>query len=301
VKTWSTPVTDTHGDAHSVKIPCALCGGLSFKPALDCEGFHFVRCASCGLVQMNPQPVKEEIISRYSSVYGEDYLSYEIKNEAAFLKLQQLALKDAGFEKIEKSLFRAGECPPSECPPSDGAPAVLDIGCATGALLAYLRERGWRAAGVEISPSAKYAQKERALDVREKPLEDCGFESGSFDVVLASHLIEHLNDPRSFLKETCRVLKDGAYFFITTPNISGFQARLFRGKWRSAIFDHLYLYSKRTLSKFLTSEGFSVEGIKTWGGLAAGIAPLRLKKIADFLAKKAGFGDVMIIRARKKL
>ena len=284
MKTWSTPVRA----GKSGKIPC-LCSGGVFKPALDCEGFGYVRCASCGLVQMNPQPLKDEVIERYSRAFGGDYLSYELENEAGFLKLQQLALEDAGFTKFEKNLFsRAAE----EAPPS-----VLDIGCATGALLFFLRERGWRVTGVEISPCAGYAKNSRGLDVRNLPLEDNNFPSAGFDAVLASHLIEHLNDPRSFLAEIRRVLKPGGRVFITTPNISGFQARLYGARWRSAIFDHLYLFSARTLKKLLKSEGFKIEKISTWGGLAAGLAPSWLKKAADFLAKHLSSGDVMIVRA----
>jgi 2-polyprenyl-3-methyl-5-hydroxy-6-metoxy-1,4-benzoquinol methylase len=246
-------------------------------------------------VQRNPQPVKEEIIARYSKTFGNDYLSYELENEAAFLKLQQLALRDAGFDKTEKAAFSRAR----SAEHSESAPSVLDVGCATGALLVSLRKRGWHITGVEISPCAEYAKKERGLDVRNIPLEENNFPKESFDAILASHLVEHLNNPRSFFTETYRVLKKEGYMFITTPNISGLQARLFGGRWRSAIFDHLYLFSKRTLLKMLKTCGFKTEGVYTWGGLAAGFSPIFLKKPADILAKRLGFGDVMIVRARK--
>ena len=268
-------------------VPCVCCGGLVFKPAFECEGFSFVRCTHCNLVQRNPQPNKEEIISRYKSTFGKDYLSYELENEDTFLKLQQLALKDIKFYRLEKKL--------------DKTPAFLDIGCATGALLAYLRDKGWRVTGVEISPSGEYARNERKLDVHSTPLEECGFPADSFDVIHASHLLEHLNDPKTFLTEAHRILKHNGFIFLTTPNISGFQARLFGGHWRSAIFDHLYLFSIRTLTKLLESTGFKVKSCRTWGGLAAGAAPLWLKKPVDFLAKRFGCGDVMILQARKNI
>jgi len=273
--------------------PCALCGSLIFKPALVCEGFSFVKCKHCGLVQRNPQPDKNEILARYSSTYGNDYLSYELENEAAFLNLQQLALKDAGFSKLEKTLFTAKQLR------ADSAQSILDIGCATGALLAALRDKGWRVTGVEISPSAVYAKNERKLDVRNVPLEENNFSDNSFDVILASHLIEHLNEPKTFLEETYRILKENGSIFITTPDISGFQSRLFGSRWRSAIFDHLYLFSRRTLSKMLKTVGFKVVSCHSWGGLAAGVAPKTVKRVADFLAKRLNFGDVMIIRAKK--
>jgi SAM-dependent methyltransferase len=285
VKTWSTPVCDEK----SMVVPCNSCGSLSFKTALNCEGFTFVRCKTCNLVQRNPQPLIEEITARYTKTFGEDYLLYEIENENAFLKLQQFALKDAGFYKLERSLM------------SKDTPSLLDIGCATGALLAYMRECGWRVTGVEISPSAEYGRGIRRLDIRNLPLEENKFPDDSFDVILASHLIEHLNDPRSFLTEIHRILKKDGYVFITTPNISGFQARLFGGRWRSAIFDHLYLFSVYTLKKMLKDTGFRTEGAFTWGGLAVGLAPSWLKKTADFLAKRFNCGDVMIVRAAKKI
>ena len=279
----------------NVTVPCYVCGASVFKPALKCEGFFFVRCIKCGLIQRNPQPEKDEIIARYSSIFGRDYLSYELENEAVFLKLQQLALKDVKFEKLEKHLFaQTGNKNIAGIPPS-----ILDIGCATGALLAFFRNRGWRVTGVEISPSAEYAKKERGLDIKNIPLEEINFPANSFDVIHASHLIEHLNNPITFISETYRILKENGSIFITTPNISGFQARLFGNAWRSAIFDHLYLFSKRILSKLLINTGFKIECCRTWGGLAAGTAPLQLKKTADFLAKHFGCGDVMIIHARK--
>jgi 2-polyprenyl-3-methyl-5-hydroxy-6-metoxy-1,4-benzoquinol methylase len=276
----------------SETLPCAICGSLTFNPALECEGFSFVKCSRCGLVQRNPQPDKKEIIARYSHLYGNDYLSYELENEAAFLKLQQLALEDSGFSKLEKTLF-------STAGKSGAKPSVLDIGCATGALLDFLRGKGWRVTGVEISPCAGYAKNERNLDVRNIPLEENNFPDNSFDVILASHLIEHLNSPKTFLEETYRILKNNGYLFVTTPNISGFQSRIFGSRWRSAIFDHLYLFSKRTLSKLLKAVGYKIESRRSWGGLAAGAASKPVKKIADFLAKRLNCGDVMIIRAGK--
>jgi SAM-dependent methyltransferase len=237
---------------------------------------------------MNPQSEARAVANRYRAGYGEDYLSYELANEGPFLRLQELGLKDAGFDEIEGKLGGGNR-----------RPRVLDIGCATGALLEKLRSRGWDATGVEISPAADYARRERSLEVLDLPLEECAFPPASFHLVLASHLIEHLNDPAGFATEVHRVLAPGGYFLVTTPNIAGLQARLLQGRWRSAIFDHLYLFSVKTLSRLLLDRGFEVQRVRTWGGLAAGLAPRPLKALADRAAKRFGFGDVMLIRARR--
>ena len=293
-KTWSTPVIAEEKEF----VPCTICGSSRFKPSLLCEGFSYVRCVKCGLVQMNPQPVQNEIKRRYGEGSGQDYLAYELANEKAFLDLELLAMNDAGFEEIEKELFTNGKS-------ANGINAVravrvLDVGCATGSLLAFLRQTGWETTGVEINETqAEYGKRERKLDVRKVPLEEIHFSDGYFNAVIASHLIEHLNDPASFVAEVYRILANGGRFFVTTPNIAGFQARLFKGRWRSAIFDHLYLFSVKTLTRLLKEKGFTIEKIAVWGGLAKGSAPDRVKRLFDKAAKRFGFGDVMIIRAVK--
>jgi 2-polyprenyl-3-methyl-5-hydroxy-6-metoxy-1,4-benzoquinol methylase len=286
-KTWSTPVITEEKKI----VPCTVCGSQLFKPSLLCEGFTYVRCAKCGLVQINPQPLQDEIKRRYGEGSGQDYLAYELANEKAFLNLELLALNDVGFEKLEKELFANGK----------NAVRILDVGCATGSLLAFLRQRGWETTGVEINETqAEYGRRERKLDVRKGPLEQIHFSDGCFNAVIASHLIEHLNDPASFVAEAYRILADGGRFFVTTPNIAGFQARLFKGRWRSAIFDHLYLFSVKTLTRLLKEKGFAIEKIAVWGGLAKGSAPDSVKRLFDKAAKRFGFGDVMIIRAVKQ-
>jgi len=175
VKTWSTPVSKENVN----EIPCALCGGGSFKKFLECEGFSYVKCNDCSLVQITPQPDPREVRLRYTDFFGNDYCNYELENEENYLNLQKLALAGAGFYRLEAELMaRGGE-----------KPKVVDIGCAAGAMPAFLKERGWQAAGVEISPAAEYARKNRRLDVRSEQLEDCRFPDEYFDLALASHLI----------------------------------------------------------------------------------------------------------------
>jgi 2-polyprenyl-3-methyl-5-hydroxy-6-metoxy-1,4-benzoquinol methylase len=259
-------------------LPCALCGGSEFPPLWKLDGFSFSRCPACGLVQQNPQPVPESVLGRYAG----EYLEYELRNESAYLGLEMQALRDVGF-------------------PMDGeGRAFLDVGCATGALIQELRSRGFSASGVEIcKETAEYARGKRGLDVRTDTLEGSGFAPLSFDFVHASHVIEHLNDPGLFLEESRRVLKDSGRLIVTTPNSDGFQAGIFGPRWRSAINDHLYLFSYSTLTRLLEKKGFRTVRHMTWGGWALGAKPEFLKKPLDRLAKRLGMGDVMVIMAEK--
>jgi SAM-dependent methyltransferase len=270
-------------------VPCALCGAEEFEPFWDCGAFSFVRCARCGLVQQNPQPEPASVAARY----GDAYLRYEEANQYAYRDLELLALGDLRFETQVEALFARYR--------SEGRrPRALDVGCATGALLATLRDRGWDPQGVEISEAqASYGAARHNLPIFAGSLEAAAFPSASFDLVHASHLIEHLNDPASFLRESARVLAPGGLLVLTTPNVDGFQAKVLGPRWRSAIYDHLYLFSLRSLRAFLKDSGFSVMRTATWGGWARGLRPAFIKRPMDLLAKRSGFGDVMAFLARK--
>ena len=131
-------------------------------------------------------------------------------------------------------------------------------------------------------------------------IEEAGYRDNQFSVIHSSHLIEHLTNPSDYITEAFRILKPGGLLITTTPNTRSLQAWLFGKNWRSAIADHMYLFSDKTLSSLLLSNGFKIITIKTWGGIAAGMAPGFIKKPLDFLAKKFGFGDVVVILAKKK-
>jgi SAM-dependent methyltransferase len=269
-------------------VPCALCGGEAFAPLWDCGAFSFARCVSCGLVQQNPQPLAAAVAARYDA----SYLEYEAENQLAYRDLELLALRDLGV--LEASGPREGR--------ASRTPRVLDVGCATGALLDAFRSQGWDPMGVELcAPAAEYGRSRYRLPIHTGSLESAGFEAASFDMIHASHLIEHLNEPGLFLDEVSRLLSPGGALVLTTPNVDGFQARLLGGEWRSAIYDHLYLFSRRSLVRLLGTRGFSCDRTITWGGWARGLKPGFVKKPLDVLAKKAGFGDVMAILARKPL
>ena len=278
-KTYSSP----QGRERQESVPCPGCGGTRARLFLACDAFGFVRCSDCSLVYQNPRPVFDDLRRRY----GEQYFSYELENERTFFGLMQLGLGDIRFQARAESL---------------PAPRTfLDIGCATGMLIESMAASGWDASGVDVCrESAEFGIAHRGVRIFVGTLEEAGFPEASFSVVHFSHLIEHLPDPRGFLREVRRILKPHGLAVITTPNIDGLQARLFGKFWRSAIADHLALFSKKTLARFLTEIGFEIQQTVYWGGLAKGTAPGYIKRPVDILAKKWGFGDVMLFLAAKR-
>lgn len=95
---------------------------------------------------------------------------------------------------------------------------VLDVGCATGALIKRLIKDGYDAYGLEYSEEL-IEYKERTLqgDMHKLPYDD-----GSFDtVVCTGNTLAHVNDAagaETVLKEFARVLKKGGYAVIQILN-----------------------------------------------------------------------------------
>jgi len=99
--------------------------------------------------------------------------------------------------------------------------SILDVGCADGKMLELLLEEVevCNYKGVDFDQKLinlanedikKHLEVGNALNLR--------FKDNSFDVLISTAVIEHLENPEKFLKESYRVLKEGGIIILTTPN-----------------------------------------------------------------------------------
>ena len=263
-------------------ISCVVCGADCPRDHWECDGFSFVRCCECGHVYQNPQPASGDLIDRYD----EEYAAYEVENAENFLDLMLKGLADVSFfSRIEElGIDRS----------------LLDIGCATGALLEHAAGRGFRVQGVEVcEPAARYGVEYRGVPIAVGTLEEADLPGERFGAAHFSHVIEHVPQPRGFLRSVRERLLPGGLMVLVTPNTAGLQPRLFGPDWRSAIADHVHLFSRRNLIRVLVEEGFEVLETQTWGGLGIGTAPRWIKRPVDRAAKRFGFGDVVLVLSRR--
>ena len=151
---------------------------------------------------------------------------------------------------------------------SDAARA-LEIGCAAGDLAQALRERRSFATydGVELSPARQRAA-ERLDHVFDAPLQSLlasgSIEEASYDVVLSSHCLEHLDDPSATIAAMRRALKPDGLMFIETPNRSG-HARLPFDDNRS----HIHFFGVLSLTRLLARHGLETVAVETGARLDA--------------------------------
>jgi methionine biosynthesis protein MetW len=106
----------------------------------------------------------------------------------------------------------------------------LDVGCGDGklALNSAAIFGTIKIYAIDMVDETIARAKENGINVRWGDLNQrFPFEDESFDVVLASEIIEHISNTDNFLKEIHRVLRMGGYTVISTPNLSSWPNILF--------------------------------------------------------------------------
>jgi len=130
-------------------------------------------------------------------------------------------------------------------------------------------EAGWTATGIDADAEAVAAARSTGLDARAGALKSQGFPDAYFDVVLMSHVIEHLPDPIDELKECRRILKPSGSIVIATPNSLALGHRVFGRHWLGLDPPrHLQIFTPKALTRVLAMAGFVPKDVRTHAGVA---------------------------------
>ena len=173
-----------------------------------------------------------------------------------------------------------------------GAARVLDLGCASGATGAALKQRqDVEVVGVEREPAYAREAQDRLDRVISADVEAFDPEPlGRFDALIAADVLEHLVDPWSALQRYARLLQPGGTAVVSLPNVAHWStyAHLLRGTWPrkpEGIFDatHLRWFTLEDARELLTQAHLRPHTvvrrgwIATRGSRADALAPPLLK------------------------
>jgi len=94
---------------------------------------------------------------------------------------------------------------------------VLELGCGAGILARQLLAFGNAVTALDISEVA-IAQLPKEIKGVVSTLPDIPFSDDSFDVVVATEILEHINDDQACVMEAVRVLRPGGRAYFAVPN-----------------------------------------------------------------------------------
>ncbi len=223
-------------------MSCPVCHDVRTPRRLfEAHDSALVRCRACALVRVDPYPSAEEAIAQYDAGYFEDaergYVDY-VADEAVFR---------AEFRRRLRTIQSAG-----------GHGALLDVGCASGALLSEAAALGFEASGIEPDETiARRAQERSGCPVRAGAIEDALLEAARYDVVTLFDVLEHVVDPLAVLAKLRVALHPGGMLAVTVPDFGGLWARVTGKRWPFVTpWEHLLYFTRRTLRRSLHEAGY---------------------------------------------
>jgi 2-polyprenyl-3-methyl-5-hydroxy-6-metoxy-1,4-benzoquinol methylase len=140
---------------------------------------------------------------------------------------------------------------------------LLDVGCGRGDFLRYAHSKHvkTRMCGIDIT-----LNQEKGIEFLQGDFSTYSFES-QFDFIVSTMVIEHMDDPTTFVRKIYDCLKPGGTVFLTTINsgaIMHHNARLFKSLGIRVVYDRLYdhhhlqHYTNDSLARLMKDGGITI-------------------------------------------
>jgi len=245
-----------------MNFSCPGCSNTQFvtvqKYLGTAEGFtkkQIVSCSRCQLKSVYPIPSPSQVDAYYSTYWEKsdtDLLSPLLEAQAAS-RYEFLATLIKGIEPLK----------------------ILDIGAGLGQMKKCFAP-STRYDAVEIDPVAVDVLKNRVG--AEQVYARIDEADSNYDLVILSHILEHIAEPIPFLNEVKSRIKRSGVLFIEVPN------KDFAYKERNQ--PHLLFFELPTLGSVVSSAGFNVERSDTCGMLISSLKSMHrrgFKPLRSFL------------------
>lgn len=136
---------------------------------------------------------------------------------------------------------------------------ILDVGCACGNLLFYLREKGFENLyGIDYNKKLIENIDFKDIKVAECDAKKTDFQEDFFDVIISSDSLEHMDDDLAVLSEMRRILNKDGILIVFVPAFN------FLWSYHDVINRHKRRYNLRDLYKKVETTGFRVKKISYW-------------------------------------
>lgn len=205
----------------------------------DRSDVKVMRCKRCGVV----------FLSRTDHISGKHYERMKKKDYWSIAEKKQMDLDDKIRATRYKSVIFEKKW--------------LDVGTGMGGIMNLLRGVSREVTGVE-------PQNDIRRDLRKKGFEVFAgideVKENNFDIVTMFHVLEHLDDPISFIQKVHRKIVKNGKLVIEVPHANDFLIKTLNLKsFKNFTFwsEHLILHTRQSLTLFLKKAGF--KKVKVYG------------------------------------
>ena len=239
---------------NSIKTPkriCPVCLGslvlpLRFQRFVLPEnhplanGYEVVCCQRCGFIYADTTVAQEDYDRFYAS-----YSKYEDKKIATGggESPSDAHRLDETAQCIAKVLFRREA-------------RILDVGCANGGLLLRLKQLGFQnLCGFDLPAGCVENTRRLGIDAQFGSVTEHPKDAGTFDLIILSHVMEHLRDIRLAIQSVEKLLKDGGLIYIEVPDASEYVSNLV-APFQDFNTEHINHFSVQTMQNLMGQLGF---------------------------------------------
>jgi SAM-dependent methyltransferase len=230
-------------------IDCIFCGpNKSPDPIVIREnGFEGHKCQSCQLIYISPRPSVIEI----SHIYAHD----EAKTGAAVLRKGEYSRRLAAKHTLR--ILRSQR-------PSG---SLLEIGAGMGFFCAEAKALGYVPYAIELNPVQGEHCKSLGITTCREPLATA-YPGMKFDIIYHCDVISHFTDPIGEFKMMVERLNPGGLLMFETGNFGDVDAAYYRFIPSFQYPDHLFFFSRSSLSRLLNRSGLRILKIRRYGRVA---------------------------------
>lgn len=127
---------------------------------------------------------------------------------------------------------------------------ILDIGCGSGVFAEEMLEKGFKVKGIDFAKNAVERARQRGIDAVIGDLDEgINEENSSYDIIVATDILEHVYDPMFVLQEAERVLRPGGHIIVNVPNLVTPMVRLwtlFGYSYQEPVYRRRHIYKHHT-------------------------------------------------------
>jgi|APSaa5957512535_1039671.scaffolds.fasta_scaffold00525_26 2-polyprenyl-3-methyl-5-hydroxy-6-metoxy-1,4-benzoquinol methylase len=230
-------------------VNCIICNSSNFELLSEKDRYGLsmsvVICKKCGLVQTSPRMNENTIREFYNNEYREIYEKGESVTERSFQaeydkgKVINNFITNVTNEKIIKKF-------------------VVEIGTGSGGILQFFKDAGNEIFGVDLDSKCIQFGKNKGLNLDVGTLQKLSEIKKHPDLVIYSHVLEHLSNPIEELKTIKKFLHPSSILYVEVPGLEHLDLSYHQNFLEYLQNAHLYHFTLNSLCNCVKRSGFEI-------------------------------------------
>jgi 2-polyprenyl-3-methyl-5-hydroxy-6-metoxy-1,4-benzoquinol methylase len=199
-----------------------------------------------GLIRADPYYTKEWLQIFYKKYYRDLYTNGTMSNSK--IVIEQISRGESYLSIIEENNIKFD--------------TILDYGCGMGGMLIPFGIRGYKTYGIDYGED--YIEIGKKIGINKLyigGIDELINENKKFDLIILSHIIEHIPDLNLFLNKIHLIMNPGAHIFIAVPGIDNIHIDYKSNFLLYLQSAHCWYFTKNTLTAVLNKFNFEIKHI----------------------------------------